>query len=67
MLSEGHGVVHYVSIDFTYEGKQQMEFVGWTEKFDEKIARYYQCHLMIKKANLSDVLCVPKLWLEATM
>jgi len=44
-----------------------MEFVGWTEKFDEEIARHYQCHLMSKKANLSDVLCVPKLWLEATM
>ena len=41
MLSEGHGVVHYGSIDFTYEGKQQTEFVGCTEKYVEKIARYY--------------------------
>jgi hypothetical protein len=41
MLSEGHGVVHYGSIDFTYGGKQQTEFVGWTEKIVEEIARYY--------------------------
>ena len=27
MLSEGHGVMHYDSIDFTYEGKTQAEFI----------------------------------------
>jgi hypothetical protein len=32
MLSEGHGVVHYDSIDFTFEGKAQTEFIEWTEK-----------------------------------
>jgi hypothetical protein len=46
MLSEDNGVVHYGSIEFTYEGKQQKEFVEWTEKSkDEEIARYLQRHL----------------------
>jgi hypothetical protein len=36
MLSEGHGVVHYGSIDYTYEGKQQ-KFIDWSEKrIDDK-------------------------------
>ena len=38
MLSEGHVVVHYNSINFTFEGKTQMEFIEWTEKsIDDKI------------------------------
>ena len=42
MLSEGHGVVHYNSINFTFEGKTQTEFIEWTEKsIDDEIARYY--------------------------
>ena len=47
MLSEGHRVVHYNSIDFTFEGETQTEFIEWTEKsIDDKIARYLQRHLM---------------------
>jgi len=59
MLSEGHGVMHYNSIDFTFEGKMQTEFIEWTEKsIDDKIARYLQRHLMSKNGNPSDVLSV---------
>jgi hypothetical protein len=59
MLSEGHGDVHYGSIDFTYEGKQQKEFIEWSEKrIDDEIARYVQPHLQSKSANPTDVLCV---------
>jgi len=32
MLSEGHGIVHYGSCKFTYDGKEKSEFVEWTEK-----------------------------------
>ena len=40
MLSEGHGVVNYGCINFTYEGKQQEEFIEWSEKrIDDEIAR----------------------------
>ncbi len=57
MLSKGHGVVHYDSINFTYEGKQQKEFIEWSEKrIDDKIARYLQRHLQSKSANPADVL-----------
>jgi hypothetical protein len=60
MLSKGHGVVHYGSIDFTYEGKQQKEFIEWSEKrIDDKIARYLQRrHLQSKSANPADVVHV---------
>ena len=59
ILSEGHGVVHYDSIDFTFEGKTQTEFIEWTEKsIDDKIAWYLQRHLMSKNVNPSDVLSV---------
>jgi hypothetical protein len=59
MLSKGHGVVHYGSIEFTYEGKQQKEFVEWNEKrIDKEIARYLQCHLQSKSSNPSNVLCI---------
>jgi hypothetical protein len=60
MLSEGHGDVHYGSIEFTYEGtKQQKKFIEWSEKrIDDKIARYLQCHLQSKSANPADILCV---------
>jgi hypothetical protein len=59
MLSEGHGVVHYGSIEFTYEGKQQKEFIEWSEKrIDDKIARYLQRHLQSKSATPADVLCI---------
>ena len=59
MLSEGHGVVHYNSINFTFEGKTQTEFIEWTEKsIDDEIARYLQHHLMSKNVNPSDVLSV---------
>jgi hypothetical protein len=56
MLSEGHGVVNYGSIEFTYEGKQQKDFIEQTEKsIDEEIARDLQCHLQSKPANPSNV------------
>jgi hypothetical protein len=59
MLSEGRGVVHYDSIDFTLEGKTLTEFIEWTEKsIDDEIARYLQRHLMSKNVNPSDVLSV---------
>jgi hypothetical protein len=59
MLSKGHGVVHYGSIDFTYKGKHQKEFIEWSEKrIDDKIARYLQRHLQSKSANPADVLRV---------
>jgi hypothetical protein len=59
MLSEGDGVVHYDSIDFTFEGKTQTEFIEWTEKsIDDKIARYLQRHLISKIINPSDVLSI---------
>ena len=59
MLSEGHGVVHYNSINFTFEGKTQTEFIEWTEKsIDDEIARYLQRHLTSKNVNPSDVLSV---------
>ena len=32
MLSEGHGILHYGSCQFTYDGKEKSEFVEWTEK-----------------------------------
>ena len=59
MLSEGHGVLHYNSIDFTYKSKMQTEFIEWTEKnIDDKIARYLQHCQMSKKVNPSNVLSV---------
>ncbi len=59
MLSEGHSIVHYGSINFTYEGKQQKEFIEWSEiRIDSKIGRYLQRHLQSKSANLADVLCI---------
>jgi hypothetical protein len=59
MLSEGRGVVHYDSIDFTLEGKTLTEFIEWTEKsIDDKIAWYLQRHLMSKNVNPSDGLSV---------
>ena len=66
ILSEGHGVVHYDSIDFTFEGKTQTEFIEWTEKsIDDKIAWYLQRHLMSKNLNPSGVLSI-QVVLEAT-
>ena len=32
MLSEGHGILHYGSCKFIYDGKEKPEFVEWTEK-----------------------------------
>jgi hypothetical protein len=33
MLSEGHSMVHYCCMDFTYPGKdKKAEFIEWTEK-----------------------------------
>ncbi len=57
MLSEGHGVVNYGSINFTYKGKQQEEFIEWSEKrIDDEIARYLERHLQSKSAKPADVL-----------
>jgi hypothetical protein len=57
MLSEGHAVVNYGCINFTYEGKQQQEFFEWSEKrIDDEIARYLQRHLQSKSAKPADVI-----------
>jgi hypothetical protein len=55
MLSEGHGVVHYGSKHFTYDGKEKSEFVQWTEKnIDEEITMYLQRHLSSKSIQPCD-------------
>jgi hypothetical protein len=46
MLSESHGIVHYGSCEFTYDGKEKSEFVDWTEKIGQ---RY---HSRIKEAPI---------------
>jgi len=57
MLSEGHGVVNYGWINFTYEGKQQEELIEWSEKrIDDKISRYLQCHLQSMSTKPVNVL-----------
>jgi hypothetical protein len=44
--------VNYGCINFTYEGKQQEEFIEWSEKrIDDEIARYLQRHLLRKSAK----------------
>ena len=59
MLSEGHGVVNYGSINFTYKGKQQEEFIEWSEKrLDDEIERHLQRHLQSKLVKPADVLHV---------
>jgi hypothetical protein len=59
MLSEGHGIVHYSSCDFTYDGKEKSEFVKWTEKnINKEICIYLQRHLLSKLVHLSDVVHV---------
>jgi hypothetical protein len=56
MLSDGHGVVHYNSMDFTYDGKQQSERIEWTEKcIDDEIIRYLQSHLQSESVDPSDI------------
>ncbi len=56
MLSEGHGVVHYSSKHFTYDGKEKSEFVQWTEKnIDEDITMCLQRHLSSKSIQPCDV------------
>jgi hypothetical protein len=56
MLLEGHGVVHYSSKHFTYDGKEKSEFVQWTEKnIDEEITMYLQRHLSSKLIQPCDV------------
>ena len=39
MLSEGHGVVNYGCINFTYKGKQQEEFQFRNREFVEKLSK----------------------------
>lgn len=59
MLSEGHGVVHYGSKQFTYDKKEKSEFVEWTEKnIDEEMTIYLQRHLSSKSIQPCDVKCV---------
>jgi hypothetical protein len=62
MLSQGHGVISYGCINFTYEGKPQQEFIEWSEKWiDNEIARYSQRHLQshfVKPANVVHVQAV---------
>ena len=59
MLSEGHGVVTYGCINFTYEGKPQQEFIEWSEKrIDDEISRYLQRHLQSHSVKPADVVYV---------
>ena len=59
MLSEGHGVVHYGSKQFTYDKKEKSEFVEWTEKnIDEEMTIYLQRHLSSKSIQPCNVKCV---------
>ncbi len=59
MLLEGHGVVHYGSCDFTYDGKEKSEFVKWSEKnINKEICIYLQRHLLSKLVQPSDVVHV---------
>ena len=39
MLSQGHGVVNYGCINFTYKGKQQEEFKFCNREFVEKLSK----------------------------
>jgi hypothetical protein len=56
MLSEGHGVVHYGSKHFTYDGKEKSEFIQWTEKnIDKEITMYLQRHLSSKSIQPCNV------------
>jgi hypothetical protein len=48
-----------VVLFFSHEGKQQKEFIEWSEKrIDDKIGRYLQRHLQSKSANPADILCI---------
>jgi hypothetical protein len=59
IILEGHGVVHFGSCKFTYDGKENSEFVKWTEKnMDKEIFIYLQRHLSSKLVQPSDVVCV---------
>ena len=59
MLSEGHGIVHYGSCQFTYDGKEKSEFVEWTEKnLDKEITLELKRHLSSKSVMPTDVLRV---------
>jgi hypothetical protein len=52
---EGHGVVHYGSKHFTYDGKEKSEFIQWTEKnIEEEITMYLQRHLSSKSIQPCD-------------
>jgi hypothetical protein len=35
MLADGHSMVHYGCIDFTFEGKEKAEVIEWTEKYQQ--------------------------------
>jgi hypothetical protein len=59
MLLEGHGIVHYDSCDFTYDGKEKPEFVEWTEKnINKEICIFLQRLLLSKLVQPSDVVLV---------
>ena len=59
MLSEGHGIVHYGSCQFTYDGKEKSEFVECTEKnLDEGITLELKRHLSSMSVMPTDVLRV---------
>jgi hypothetical protein len=56
MLADGHSMVHYDCIGFTYNGKEKVEKIEWTEKnFDEEITMYLQRHLKSKAIAPSNV------------
>ena len=49
MLADGHSMVHYNCINFTYNGKEKAEKIEWTKKnIDEEITMCLQRHLKSK-------------------
>jgi hypothetical protein len=59
MLSEGHSIVHYGCLEFTYDGNEQAETAEGAEKnIDNELTRYLQRHLSSVSANPSNVVQV---------
>jgi hypothetical protein len=57
MLAKGHSKVQYSKMEFTpYNGKEEAEYIEWTEKnINEEITIYLQWHSTSKSITPSDV------------
>jgi hypothetical protein len=56
MLADGHSMVHYDCINFTYNGKEKADKIEWMEKdIDEQITMYLQRRLKSKAIAPSNV------------